>query len=131
MKVDYESVKGLAAAYTEAWNSGSPEAVAAFYSTNGQIVINRGDPWNGRKGVADMAAGFFADVPDLKLACDGVRCAGNHIAYLWTFTGTHASSKNPLRVVGWEEWDIDSNYMILASRGWFDSEDYARQTRSV
>ena len=130
MTIDHEHANELAAAYTEAWNSGSSEAVAAFYAKDGQIVINRGSPWIGRKGVAEMAAGFFADIPDLRLVCDAVRCAGNHVAYFWTFTGTHASSKNPLRVVGWEEWDIGSDRKIVASRGWFDADDYARQAQS-
>ena len=121
----------LAAAYTDAWNSGVPEAVAAFYAVDGHIVINRGNPWNGRKGVADMAAGFFADIPDLRLTCDAVRYAGSHVAYFWTFTGTHASSGNTVCVVGWEEWDLDPDGMILASRGWFDTDDYARQTLSA
>ena len=128
MVLDHETVNRLAAAYTAAWNSGSPEAVAAFYAQDGQIVINRGNPWIGRKGIVDMAASFFADVPDLKLVCDGVRCAGNHVAYFWTFTGTHASTKNPLRVVGWEEWDLDADLKVGASRGWYDADDYARQS---
>jgi uncharacterized protein (TIGR02246 family) len=128
MPVDHEAVRRLASAYTAAWNSGSPEAVAAFYAEEGQIVINRGNPWIGRKGIADMAAGFFADVPDLELVCDDVRCAGNHVAYFWTFTGTHASTKNRLRVVGWEEWDLDADLKVAASRGWYDADDYARQT---
>ena len=128
MALDHETVSRLAAAYTAAWNSGSPEAVAAFYAQDGQIVINRGNPWIGRKGIVDMAACFFADVPDLKLVCDGVRCAGNHVAYFWTFTGTHASTKNPLRVVGWEEWDLDADLKVAASRGWYDADDYARQS---
>jgi uncharacterized protein (TIGR02246 family) len=125
-----ESVLRMAEAYTAAWNSGSPEAVAAFYAQDGQIVINRGDPWVGRKGIAEMAAGFFADVPDLKLACDEVRCAGNHVAYFWTFTGTHAGTRNALRVAGWEEWDLDDDLKVKSSRGWYDADDYARQTAS-
>jgi len=126
--IDPKEVNAVAAAYTAAWNSGSPEAVAAFYAPDGQIVINRGKPWVGRKGIAEMAAGFFADVPDLKLVCDDVRCAGNHVAYFWTFTGTHAGTQNPLRVVGWEEWDLDTDLKVLASRGWYDTDDYERQT---
>ena len=129
MTIDHERVKKLAAEYTQAWNSGSPEAVAGLYASNGRIVINRGDPWIGTKGVADMAAGFFTDIPDLRLVCDVLRCAGNHIAYFWTFTGTHATSKNPVRVEGWEEWDLDSNYLVVESRGWFDNDDYVRQTQ--
>lgn len=76
-----------------------------------------------------MAAGFFADVPDLTLVCDGVRCAGDHVVYLWTFTGTHSGTTNPLRVVGWEEWDLDADLKVKASRGWFDADDYGRQTQ--
>jgi len=128
MPLDDATVRTIAEAYTAAWNSGSADAVAMFYAEDGRIVINRGSPWEGRSGVAQMAAGFFADVPDLALTCDGVRVAGNHVAYLWTFTGTHASSGRALRVSGWEEWDLDANHMVQASLGWFDAEDYARQT---
>lgn len=122
-----DRIETIAAAYTAAWNSGSPEAVAAFYAKDGGIVINRGTPWEGRAGIVAMAAGFFADVPDLSLTCDGLRCAGDHIAYLWTFTGHHAETRNPLRISGWEEWDFDTDGKVAASRGWFDAEDYARQ----
>ena len=128
MTTSDESMKRVADAYTAAWNSGSAEAVAAFYAEDGRIVINRGTPWEGRDGVARMAAGFFADVPDLALTCDGIRVAGDHAVYLWTFTGTHAGSGNALRVVGWEEWDIDADLHVSASRGWYDADDYARQT---
>jgi uncharacterized protein (TIGR02246 family) len=130
MTIELEQVTTMAEAYTEAWNSGSPEAVASFYAPSGQIVINRGEPWVGREGIAEMAAGFYADVPDLKLVCDEVRCAGNHVAYFWTFTGTHAGTKNPLRVVGWEEWDLDADLKVVASRGWYCAADYERQTSS-
>ncbi|MEQ9005963.1 MAG: SgcJ/EcaC family oxidoreductase [Pseudomonadales bacterium] len=130
MTHDHTRIKELAAAYTAAWNSGSPDAVASFYAPDGQIVINRGEPSVGRKGVSVMAAGFFADVPDLRLVCDDVRCAGGHVAYFWTFTGTHAVTGNPLCVVGWEEWDLDADCQIVASRGWFDAADYERQTNA-
>ena len=129
MTVDPARVRALAEAYTAAWNSGSPDAVASFFAPDGQIVINRAQPWVGRMGVAAMAAGFFADVPDLTLVCDEVRCAGDHVLYVWTFSGTHAASKNPLRVAGWEEWDVDADLEVVASRGWFDAADYERQTR--
>ena len=117
----------IAAAYTAAWNSGSAEAVASFYAPEGHIIINRGTSWQGRAGIAAMAEGFFADVPDLSLTCDGLRIAGDHVAYLWTFTGHHAQTRNPLRIIGWEEWDLDSEGKVAASRGWYDAADYARQ----
>lgn len=125
--IDHERIQQVADAYTAAWNSGSAEAVAAFYAPDGRIVINRGEPWEGRAGVARMAAGFYADVPDLDLMCDGLRVAGDHVVYLWTFTGSHAASGNPLRIVGWEEWDVDADLFVKSSRGWYDADDYSRQ----
>lgn len=121
-------VHALAQAYTAAWNTGRPDAVAAFFAPDGSITINAGTPWHGRDGVAAMASGFFADIPDLALRCDGIRSAGAHVAYLWTFTGTHAGSGSPVNVSGWEEWQLTSDGMIQTSLGWFDADDYARQT---
>ena len=127
MAIDPQAMRAAADAYTAAWNSGSPEAVASFYALDGRIVINRGEPWEGREGVARMAAGFYADVPDLRLVCDGLRIAGDHVAYLWTFTGTDAATGNPLRVIGWEEWNVGPDLLVRSSLGWFDADDYARQ----
>ncbi len=125
--IDPEDVKQIAADYTAAWNSKSAEAVASFYAADGEIVINRGEPWTGRSRVRDMAAGFYADVPDLALTCDDIRCSGNHVIYVWTFTGHDATTGNPLTIHGWEEWDLGEDLKVIASRGWFDAEDYARQ----
>ncbi len=119
----------LAASYTAAWNTRRPDAVAAFFAPDGIIAINGGSPWKGRAGVAQMAAGFYADIPDLRLTCDGLRKAGDQVIYLWSFEGTHAGTGNAVKVTGWEEWDIDVGGLIKLSRGWFDAEDYARQTQ--
>ena len=89
-------IAALAAGYTQAWNSGRPEAVAGFCAGGGSISINGGPLWQGRAGVAEMAAGFLADIPDMLLRCDGVRAAGMTAIYLWTFTGTHAASGRPV-----------------------------------
>lgn len=75
----------------------------------------------------DTAAGFYADVPDLTLTCDDLRVSGNHAIFVWTFTGHDATSGKPLNVRGWEEWDLNDDLKVSASRGWFDAEDYARQ----
>ena len=117
----------VAAGYTTAWNAGDPREVASFFAPNGAIVVNAGDPWRGRERIAEMAVGFFADIPDLALTCDGVRAAGGHALYLWTFTGTHAGSGNRVKVSGWEEWDFGPDGLIAHSRGWFDGDEYERQ----
>jgi uncharacterized protein (TIGR02246 family) len=127
MQPDPNAVAKLANDYTAAWNSGSPDAVAAFFAADGEIIINCGEPWKGRAQVAEMAAGFFADVPDLSLTCDEIRCAGSHAVYVWTFTGHDAATGHPLEVRGWEEWDLDGDSKIRSSRGWYDAEDYASQ----
>lgn len=125
--IDPKKVEQMAADYTAAWNSKSAEAVASFFAPDGEIIINRGEPWSGRARVRDMAAGFYADVPDLSLTCDDVRCSGNQVVYVWTFTGHDATTGRPLNIRGWEEWELGEDLKVLASRGWFDAEDYARQ----
>ena len=125
--VDPNAVAKMAADYTAAWNSKSAEAVASFYAEDGEIIINNGDPWTGRSRVQDMAAGFYADVPDLALSCDDVRCSGSHVIFVWTFTGHDATSGKPLNIRGWEEWEVGGDLKVKASRGWFDAEEYARQ----
>ena len=77
--------------------------------------------------VTEMAAGFFVDVPDRSLTCDEIRCAGSHAVYVWTFTGHDAKTSNPLKVRGWEEWDLDEDLKVRSSRGWYDADDYALQ----
>jgi uncharacterized protein (TIGR02246 family) len=127
MSLGVETIKKIAENYTLAWNSGDPEQVAGCYSKNGDIVINRGTPWQGRAKIAEMAAGFYADVNNMRVILDDLRIAGDHVAFIWTFTGQHAGTGNALDVQGWEEWDLGPDGAIAASKGWFDAADYARQ----
>lgn len=127
MSYTQSELDDLARRYTDAWNSRVPEKVAAFHASTSSIIINRGEPSVGHAGLAEMAAGFHADVPDLHLACDGIRGAGSHVVYMWTFTGHHAETGNPLSVKGWEEWELDDDMKVTSSLGWFDGKDYDRQ----
>jgi uncharacterized protein (TIGR02246 family) len=127
MSHDLESVRRMAESYTVAWNAKDPDAVAGHYAADGSIVINCGDPWEGRAKVSEMAAGFYADVPDLSLTCDDLRIAGDHVIYVWTFTGHDAGTGNSLEIRGWEEWEIGDDLKVTSSRGWSDAEGYARQ----
>ena len=117
----------LAKRYTDAWNSKVPGRVADMHVASSSIIINNGAPSQGHSGITEVAVGFHTDVPDLELRCDGIRGAGSHCIYLWTFTGHHAESGNPLKVEGWEEWELDDDMKITSSLGWFDAEEYARQ----
>jgi len=115
--IDANAVAEMATAYTNAWNSKSSEAVASFFAEDGAITINNGEPWIGRSRVRDMASGFYADVPDLTLTCDDVRCSGSHVVFVWTFTGHDAGSGNPLEIRGWEEWEVGDDLKVRSSRG--------------
>lgn len=131
MSFDQTRLDDLAARYTAAWNSKVPENVAAFHRPDSRISINRGEPSIGHAGLTAMAAGFHADVPDLELRNDGIRCAGDHVVYLWTFTGHDAQTGNPLRISGWEEWDLDGDMKVTSALGWFEADDYQRQVDGV
>ncbi|UWQ91229.1 nuclear transport factor 2 family protein [Rhodobacteraceae bacterium M382] len=127
MSFSQSDLNDLAARYTDAWNSKQPENVANCHAASSRIVINRGDPSVGHDALTEMAAGFHTDVPDLVLKNDGIRAAGSHVIFMWTFTGHHAETGNPLDVSGWEEWELDGDMKITSSLGWFDGEDYDRQ----
>lgn len=121
------SFAGLARRYAEAWTSRNPEAVAGFYAPDGQIVINRGAPHVGTADIAAMAAGFYAEFPDLVVHCDLPRCAGRQGIFAWTLEGHHAETGNYVRIGGWEAWEMNADMKVVRSRGWFDDEEYARQ----
>ncbi len=117
----------LAQEYAIAWSSGDPAAVAGFYAQDGQICINRGEVLKGRASIIEMAAGFYAEFPDLEVRCDLMRRAGSHAIFIWTLEGHHAKTKNHVVVGGWEEWELNSDYQVVSSLGWFDADDYQRQ----
>ncbi len=100
MSIDQARLDDLATRYVEAWNSKVPENVALFHDAKSQIVINRGEPSVGFDELTAMAAGFHAAVPDLVLQNDGIRAAGDHVVFMWTFTGHDAETGNPLNVTG-------------------------------
>jgi len=120
-------IAAKATAYTNAWNSKDPATVAAHFAPDGQIAINRGDAMIGTAAIAEMVTGFHAEFPDLLLRCDLARSNGAHALYAWTLEGHHVDTKNPVKVSGWEEWDLNDDMLVVASAGWFDADDYQRQ----
>ncbi|WP_171207353.1 MULTISPECIES: ester cyclase [unclassified Ruegeria] len=122
-----DRLNNLARDYAIAWSSGDPDAVAAFFAEDGQIIINRGDVLKGRAAIVEMALGFYAEFPDLEVRCDMMRWAGNHAIFVWTLEGHHAQTGNHVVTRGWEEWDLTEDGKVQSSLGWFDAEDYQRQ----
>ena len=113
--------------YAAAWTSRVPQNVSAFYAADGQIAINRGDAIVGREAVTEMAAGFYAEFPDLIVHCDDIRVAGDHAIFVWTLEGTHSETGNRVKVPGWEEWTLTEDGKVATSLGWFDAAEYDRQ----
>ena len=84
---EIDKAQKLAKAHCDAWTSLSPDAVAARSSPSTSFAINGGEPMTTRAEIAEMAAGFMADFPDLVLTCDAVLVADHHMVYAWTFEG--------------------------------------------
>ena len=93
MALDPEKLQKVAAQYSKAWSSGSPEAVASHYAPDGQISIKRGDASKGREAIIEMGKGFYAEFPDLIVRCDEMRTASDHAIFVWTLEGHHAETK--------------------------------------
>jgi uncharacterized protein (TIGR02246 family) len=127
MATRHDILQRLGTEYASAWSSGDPAAVAAFFTPDGEISVNRGDALVGTKALIEMAAGFYKEFPDLDLSCDLMRCAGQHAVFVWTLEGHHSETKNHVVVRGWEEWELDDSLKVRKSSGWFDAEDYQRQ----
>jgi len=62
--------------------------VASYYAPDGKIAINGGDEIVGRAAATEMAAGFYAEFPDLIVHLDDIRAAGNQAIFVWTLEGT-------------------------------------------
>ncbi len=127
MAVEPKQFEEMIAAYTSAWNSGDPGAVADHYAPGRGITINRGEQQFGREAMIAMAGGFMSDFPDMKLSCDFFRLAGDRAVFGWTLDGHHAQTKNFVRASGWEEWELDDDCRITNSLGWYDALDYESQ----
>lgn len=116
--------------YTRAWCSGDGSQVASFYTEDGGIIINEGDPCYGREAMTAMAQGFFDAFPDLVLTRDAIRSSGTHAVFMWTLEGTNTGpggTGNKVVVSGWEYWKLTNDCQVQHSLGHFDAEDYERQ----
>ena len=131
MPISRQQASQHAVAYTKAWCEHDAEAVASMYSRDSAgIIINDGEPWVGRAGVAEMARGFIATFPDMVLYMDFFHSSGTHSVYHWTLEGHNTGADgtgNFVRIPGWEYWRYSDDGLVAASLGHFDAEDYARQ----
>lgn len=122
--------RAFAERYTDAWNSGQPEAVAAFFAEDGSLQVNDAEPAVGRAAIADVARGFMEAFPDMELFMDELEFVGGGARYHWTFVGINTGpggTGNAVRFSGYEEWTFSADGLVQVSLGHFDEAEYARQ----
>ena len=132
MPLDPAAIRKMAEGYTQAWCSRSGEAVASFFAEDATSVINAGPPTIGRAAIAEAMGAFFVDFPDLVLRMDDLRSGGKQAIFLWTLEGTNSGpggTGNVVSIVGWQNWRLDDDGLIVAADGGYDAEDYERQIR--
>jgi len=131
--MDAARVERLAVGYTAAWCSKEPMRVASYFSENGSLRINAGEPAVGRPAIAKVVEGFMAAFPDLVVTMDQVVPSGAGFSYRWTLTGTNTGAGGTgrrVQVSGYEEWTLGADGLIERSEGHFDEASYRRQLES-
>ena len=116
--------------YAEAWCSQNPDSVAAFFSEEGSLSVNDGEPAVGRKSIADVAQGFMTDFPDMVVAMDKLVYQSDGTEFHWTLTGTNTGpggTGKRVRFSGYEDWHISADGLIAESKGHFDNAEYEYQ----
>ena len=123
-----DNLSEFAKRYAEAWCSKNPEKVAAFYSKSGSISVNGAAP----VPIAEVAREFMREFPDLVVKFDKLENTPTGTEFHWTFTGTNTGpggTGNPVRISGYELWEIGKDGLIRESKGQFDAAEYERQLR--
>ena len=125
-----QQLHDFATRYTAAWCSQDPARVATFFAPNGSLRVNDGAPAVGRAAIAEVARGFMTAFPDLQVLMDSVSGEDRSAVYRWTLIGTNTGpggTGQPVRISGYEAWQLDADGLVAESLGHFDAADYRRQ----
>ena len=125
-----QEVRRIAKAYFAAWSSQDPSQVAAFYEPDGWLRVNDDPPATGREAITELAKGFMLSFPDMKVVLDEVVAQDEKAVCHWTWTGTNTGpggTGRPVKISGFEVWQIGSKGLIASSKGHFDAVEYHRQ----
>ena len=120
----------FARGYAQVWGSRRPDFVAQFFAEDGVLQVNDGAPAEGREAIAEVAAAFMTDLPDMRVRFDRLVQEGDKTVFHWTLLATNSGPNgngNPIEVSGYEVWEFSEDNLIRSSQGHFPSEEYARQ----
>jgi hypothetical protein len=118
--------------YAHAWCGDNPAGVAAFFSPNGSLKVNDGEPAVGRRAITEVAQSFMTALPDMIVSFDRLEKNGERAHFHWTLTGTNSGPGGTgkfVRVRGYEDWRLGSDGLIAESLGHFDAVEYERQLK--
>jgi hypothetical protein len=124
MQGEAAQLHDFAVRYTAAWCCKAPASVAAFYSVEGSLTINRGTPAVGRNAITEVAHSFMTAFPDMQVVMDKLVVQPDRTEYHWTLTGTNTSpggTGHRVRISGFEVWQIGADGLIASSEGHFDT----------
>jgi hypothetical protein len=127
---DLKTLREFATRYTAAWCSHNAASVAAHFSPNGSLTINRGAPAIGRAAITESAQSFMTAFPDLQIFMDDLRINGGRAEYHWTLAGTNngpGGTGHRVLIRGFEQWEIGADGLIARSQGRFDEASYHHQ----
>ena len=116
--------------YATAWCSQDAASVAAFYAAEGSLSVNDSPPAVGRSAITEVAQSFMTAFPDMRVIMDKVLVQGDRAEFHWTLTGTNTGpggTGQPVRISGFELWQMGADGLIASSQGHFDSSEYRRQ----
>jgi uncharacterized protein (TIGR02246 family) len=133
MTIDATAVLEFAKRYTEAWCGNDPSKVAECFSLDGSLRVNDADPAIGRAAIQEVAQGFMAMFPNMKLTMDDLKINGDRAVYHWTLDGTNPGPRGTgkkVRISGYEEWTRSADGLIAESLGHFDDAEFQRQLKS-
>ncbi|MEJ2533883.1 MAG: nuclear transport factor 2 family protein, partial [Gammaproteobacteria bacterium] len=123
-------LEDLATRYAAAWSGQDPARLAAFYAEDGLLVVNQGEPAVGRAAIAAKARGFMQAFPDMTVRLRRVEQRDGVVEFHWRWTGTNTGPGGTGRavdLVGYEEWTLDGDGLIVQSLGHYDAAEYERQ----
>jgi uncharacterized protein (TIGR02246 family) len=128
-----ESLTDFATRYATAWSSQDPEAFSLFYTENGSLQVNGGEPSIGRDAIAETARSFMAAYPDMVVRLVELRQTNDHVEFHWHWTGTNTGAGgtgNAVDLRGYEQWTLAKDGLILESLGHYDEAEYERQVNA-
>ena len=120
----------FAHSYAQAWSGIRPEFVAMYFSENGSLRVNDGEPAIGRAEITKVAKSFMTKFPDMIVHFDSLAQKASGTEFHWTLTGTDADPAgkgNKVKVSGLEVWQMSDDGLVQKSQGHFPSEEYNRQ----